>query len=100
MSTKIKGNDTITVSSRIFAQNVAHYLNLAKKENVAIKRGKAIIRLMHESADFENPSPSGDPYWNDPRKVEELRQIIKRRDDGLETPIPLTRELRKELLGI
>ena len=46
MSTKIKENGTITVSSKVFAQNMAHYFNLAGKENVSIKRGKRVFQLV------------------------------------------------------
>ena len=52
-----------------FVQNPIHYFNLANKEEVAIKRGKRIIKLMPEE-------PDDDPYWDDPRNVEEIKRIL------------------------
>ena len=51
------------------------------------------------STTFENPSPSGDPYWADPRNVAELNSRIKERDEGKVVSIPLTLEKRKEWFG-
>ena len=53
MSTKIKENGTITVSSKVFAQNMAHYFNLAGKENVSIKRGKRVFQLVLREEDSD-----------------------------------------------
>ena len=63
------------VSSRVFAENPIHYLNLSQKEEVAIKKGKTIIKLIPEEHD-------DDPYWDDPRNVAEVKQILKERDEG------------------
>ena len=38
---------------------------------------------------FENISPSGDPYWADPRNVAELERRIKEREEG-KNPIVAT----------
>ena len=72
------------VSSRVFAANPIHYLNLATKEDVAIRRGKRIFRITPEPQ-FENISPSGDPYWGDPRNVAELNRIINMTEE--ENPV-------------
>ena len=88
-----------TVSSRVFSANPIHYLNLASRESVAVKRGKTIFRIMRETP-VENISPSGDPYWADPRNVAELERRLKRRREGKEIPILLTPERQKELLGL
>jgi len=77
-----------TVSSRAFSANPIHYLNVARKESIAVKRGKTIIRLTPEPQ-FENISPSGDPYWADPRNVAELERRIKMREEG-KNPIVAT----------
>ena len=86
------------VNSRVFSANPIRYLNLASRENVAVRRGKKIFNITREP-EVENISPSGDPYWADPRKVEELRQIIKRRDEGLLKSVRLTPEKEKEWFG-
>ena len=88
-----------TVSSRVFSTNPIHYLNLARKESVAVRRGKTIYRIMHETP-IENISPSGDPYWADPHNLAELERRLKLRDEGKEIPILLTPERQKELLGL
>ena len=87
-----------TVSSRVFSARPIHYLNLAVKESVAIKRGKKIFKITREPV-FENISPNGDPYWADPQNVAELNRRIKERDDGKVASILLTPEKRKEWLG-
>ena len=80
------------VNSRVFSENPIRYLNLSKKEEVAVKRGKTIIKLIPEE-------PDDDPYWDDPHNVEEIKQILKDRDEGKLELIPLTPELKKELFG-
>ena len=87
-----------TVSSRAFLSNPIHYLNVARKESVAVKRGKTIFRLTAETP-VENISPSGDPYWADPRNVAELERRIKERNEGKVKSILLTPEKRKEWFG-
>ena len=88
-----------TVSSRVFSANPIYYLNLASKESVAVKRGKKIFRIMPE-LQVENISPSGDPFWADPRNVAELERRLKFRAEGKMNFTTLTREERKELLGL
>ena len=89
------------VSSKVFFENPLHYLNLSRSEEVTIKRGKIKYRIIPElPEEFENPSPSGDPYWADPRNVEELRRRLKERREGKVEMIRLTPELQKELLGL
>jgi len=88
-----------TVSSRVFSANPMFYLNLANSESVAIKRGKMIYRIMPEPATFENISPSGDPYWADPRNVAELERRLKLRREGKMNYTVLTPEKQKEWFG-
>jgi hypothetical protein len=69
------------VNSRVFSENPIRYLNLATKESVAVKRGKMIFQITPQPQ-FENISPSGDPYWGDPRNVAELERRIKLSEEG------------------
>jgi len=87
------------VSSRVFAENPIHYLDLAIKEEVAIKRGKKVFVLLPRDPKYVNPSPSGDPYWADPRNMEELESRLQERDEGKVKALPLTPEKRKEWFG-
>jgi hypothetical protein len=77
-----------TVSSRIFSENPIHYLNLAGREHVEVTRGKMIFQIIPKPQ-FENISPSGDPYWADPRNVMELNRLIKLKKEG-KNPIVAT----------
>jgi len=88
-----------TISSRVFLANPIHYFNLAQKESVAVKRGKMIFRITPEPQ-VENLSPSGDPYWADPRNIQALRDYDKRKAEGKVKFTVLTREERRELLGL
>ncbi|MCL2028577.1 MAG: hypothetical protein FWG79_08865 [Bacteroidales bacterium] len=87
-----------TVSSRVFSTNPIHYLNLASRERVEVKRGKMIFQIMPKPQ-FENPSPSGDPYFADQRNVAELEHRIKDMREGKTKFVVLTPELKKEMFG-
>jgi len=87
-----------TVSSRVFFANPIHYLNLANSESVAIKRGKMIYRIIPEPQ-VENLSPSGDPFWADPRNIQALRDYDKRKAEGKVKFTVLTPEKQKEWFG-
>ena len=93
-----------TINSRVFLENPTRYFNLASKEQVAVKRGKRIFLLVLRNEkpqeEFENPSPSGDPYWADQRNVAELDRRLKERREGKVKMRRLTPELQKELLGL
>jgi len=88
-----------TISSRTFSANPIHYLNLAKRGSLAVKRGKMIFRIIPELQP-ENPSPSGDPYFADQRNVAEMERRFKEIDEGKAKFKVLTPERQKELLGL
>ena len=87
-----------TVSSRVFSANPIHYLNLASKERVEVRRGKMIFQITPKPQ-HENPSPSGDPYFADQRNVEELERRIKDIREGKANFAVLTPELQKEMFS-
>ena len=87
------------VSSKIFSTNPIHYLNLAIKESVTVKRGKVLFQIT-PMFQFENPSPSGDPYFSNQKKVAELDRRIEEISDGKVKFSVLTQERQKELLGL
>ena len=89
-----------TVSPRVFSANPIFYLNLASRENVAIKRGKMIFRIMPEPVKYKNTIDPKDPYWDNERNYLELVRRDKLRREGKEEPILLTPELQKELLRL
>ena len=56
-----------TVSSRVFSANPIRYLNLAGKEQVAVKRGKRVFLLMLREDDsdlalYDQAKASDDGY--------------------------------------
>ncbi len=87
-----------TVSSRVFSENPIHYLNLASRERVEVKRGKMIFQITPKPQ-FENPSPSGDPYFANPENVAELQRRIKEVREGKVKFVVLTPELKKKMFS-
>jgi len=87
------------VSSRIFSTNPIYYLNLAIKEDVTVKRGKILFQITPKPQ-FENLSPSDDPYYANPENIAELERRIDEIKDGKIKFTVLTKEKQKELLGI
>ena len=85
-----------TVSSRVFSTNPIHYLNLARKESVAVRRGKTTIRLTPEPPKYKNPVDPDDPYWDDPKNIADYERIIKLRNEGKMKFTVLTPEKQKE----
>jgi len=51
------------VNTKTFLERPIYFFNLARKEDIAVKRGKSMYRLTL-SALSENPSPSGDSYFD------------------------------------
>ena len=50
------------VNSRVFKENPIHYLNLAEKEEVAIKRGKKVYILLPREPEYTNKKLKGEKY--------------------------------------
>jgi hypothetical protein len=88
-----------TVSSRIFSENPIHYLNLASREQVEVTRGKMVFQIT-QKPQFENISPSGDPYWADPKNVAELNHRLVEIHSGTEKSIPLDLKSLKIRMGL
>ena len=87
------------VSSKVFSTNPIHYLNLAIKEDVTIRRGKILYQITPRFQ-FKNPSPSNDPYFANPENVLELERRIDEIKSGKVKFNVLTKERQKELLGL
>ena len=83
------------VSSRDFFANPKYYFDKANKESVVVKRGKKTYRIIQ----FENLSPSNDPYWADPRNVEALHEYDRLKAEGKIKLTRLTPEKEKEWFG-
>ena len=87
------------VSSKLFSANPIHYLNMAINEDVTVKRGKRLFQITSK-LQFENPSPSDDPYYANPENIAELERRIEEIKDGKVQFSVLSKERQKELLGI
>jgi len=58
----------LVVSSREFRDSQKKYFDLAVKERVVIKRKNEFLELVPRGNSIpENPSPSNDPWFDDPR---------------------------------
>ena len=79
----IKLNKMLVVSSREFRDSQKKYFDLAVKERVIIKRKNEFLELVPRGNNIpENPSPSGDPWFDDPRNIEELERRLKKHESG------------------
>ena len=102
-----------TISTKTFLENPIHFFNLARREELAVKRGSVIFRITPEPREncawtalskrfgwtideLKNISPSRDPYWDDPRNVEELLQRQKDSEEG-KNPVVATLELEGDV---
>jgi hypothetical protein len=92
---------------------------LARREELAVKRGSVIFRITPEPRencawtalskrfgwtieDLKSISPSKDPFWDDPRNVEQLLQTKKDTEEGRNPIVGVleTREDIKKWLGL
>ena len=73
----------LVVSSREFRDSQKKYFDLAVKERVIIKRKNGFLELVPRGNNIpENPSPSGDPWFDDHRNIEELERRLKKHESG------------------
>ena len=81
------------ISPSEFKQNQKKFFDLALSERVVIKRGKDLFELVSKPYIDESISPSGDPFFNDPRNLQAIEQAKR----GQVTE--LTPELKEKLFG-
>jgi len=72
------------------AEVLAEFRKLARKYKVNFKEWKL--------AKNDNPSPSGDPYFDNPKNIEEILQGVKEMKEG--KGVGMTREERRKLLDL
>ena len=78
-----KFKEMLVVSSREFRDSQKKYFDLAVKERVVIKRKNEFLELVPRGNNIpENPSPSSDPWFDDPRNIEELERRLKKHESG------------------
>lgn len=74
--------DAITISPTELRANQKKYFDMAENTRVFVKRGKKLIELVVSDGISMNPSPSGDPWFDDPRNIAELSRLIKEYEAG------------------
>lgn len=87
--------DAITISPTELRANQKKYFDMAEHTRVFVKRGRKLIELVVSDGISMNPSPSGDPWFDDPRNIAELSRRIKEYEAG-EAKFVTLEELRKE----
>ena len=88
----------IVVSSREFRDNQKRYFELAKEQRVIIKRNKEFIELVPRGTSIpENPSPSNDTWFDNPKNLAALHLAIKQSKEGNVTRFSSLEEIDKLL---
>lgn len=89
----------IVITSRTFRESQKKYMDLATKERVVIKRHNEYLELVPRGTSIpENPSPSNDPYFDNPRNIEDILTGIEQCKQG--KSVLLTPELQKQLFDL
>ena len=96
----VGGGKMTIVSSKVFAEDPNHYLKLSKKEEVAIKSGKTMYYILPKPPKAKNNIDPSDPFWDDPRNVEEVERAIDRYKSGEMKFTTLSREEQRKILGL
>ena len=71
------------ISSRAFRDSQKKYLDLATSERIIIKRKNIFLELVPRGTTIpENPSPSFDPWFDNPKNLEALGRSIDQAKEG------------------
>jgi hypothetical protein len=89
----------LVISSRAFRDSQKKYFDLAKRERVIIKRKDEFMELVPRGNVIpDNPSPSNDPWFNNPMNIEHLNRAIEQAKNG--QTITLTEAMQKDLFSL
>jgi hypothetical protein len=88
----------ILVAASEFRRNQKKYFQLALNEKVGVKSGDTVFEIKPSSEVFVNPSPSGDPWFDDPRNMEDVERGIADVKAGRVTRVSL--DDIKTMLGL
>ncbi len=77
-----------------FRSNISQYLHRALTEHIAVKTKEGVFDITPNSEIRTNPSPSNDPWFNDPRNMELLERGKREAASGLGMPFD---EFKREL---
>lgn len=88
----------IVISSKEFRDNQKKFLDLAVEQRVIIKRKNQFLELVPRGEIIpESISPSNDPFFDDPRNIEQIEKGVEQAKEG--KTVKLTSSLREELFG-
>lgn len=93
--TKEAKMNAITISPTELRANQKKYFDMAENTRVFVKRGRKLIELVVSDGISMNPSPSNDPWFDDPRNIAELSRRIKEYEAGKSNFVTLD-NLREE----
>jgi hypothetical protein len=63
----------IVITGKEFGDNPQKYIDLATKERIIIKKEQEYLEIVPRGKSIpENPSPSNDPYFDDPENIERI----------------------------
>ncbi|MDD4968112.1 MAG: hypothetical protein PHT07_01655 [Paludibacter sp.] len=87
------------ISSREFRDSQKKYLDLATTERIIIRRKNEFLEIVPRGTSIpDNPSPSNDPYFDNPQNIAQIEIAIQEVKEGKVSP--LTKDNQKELLGV
>jgi len=69
------------ISTQEFNSNQLAYFDLAETETVIIQQGKKLVELVVKEK-LENPSPSNDPWFDDPENMKKVLRGIQECKEG------------------
>ena len=67
---------SVLVTASEFRKNQKKYFQTALQEKIGVKSGDVIFEITPSKDLRVNPSPSGDPFWNDSRNLDALDVAI------------------------
>ncbi|MDR0907107.1 MAG: hypothetical protein LBM63_00640 [Rikenellaceae bacterium] len=86
------------VTASEFRKNQKKYFQLALNEKVGVKSGNVIFEIKPSPEVYINPSPSGDPWFDDPRNMEMVERGLAEVKAGHVTRVSLDEV--KTMLGL
>jgi hypothetical protein len=86
------------VTASEFRKNQKKYFQLALNEKVGVKSGNIVFEITPSKEVYVNPSPSGDPWFDDPRNMEMVEQGLAEVKAGHVTRVTL--DDIKTMLGL
>ena len=66
----------VLITASEFRKNQKKYFQIALTEAVGVKSGDVIFEITPSKTVRTNPSPSGDPFWNEPRNLDALEESL------------------------